>query len=539
MAGGNLSPRQKMIGMMYLVLTALLALNISKEIVLAFVLINTGIEHTTENFNKKNELTYNDFDFQESQNPGKVKPFNDKAKIVKKHADEITAYIEKLKREIMGMADQLPQPAADTITLEWVQSKDENNIPAQVMVGSSADGSLGKARELKNKLNEFKEKLMNLISQVDPAVAKKFELGIDTNDPPKDEEGIQYSWEMHYFGHFPLAPVITMLSKLQSDVRNAEADVINFLFSGVSKKDFKFDKLEAKVIPQSNYVFVGQEFKADVFVAAYSETQNPEILTGNVDTVKREIIGNKETIPVEKGLGKYTRKASAEGVQKWGGIINVKSPDGSVIAYPFKSEYIVAKPNAVVSPEKMNVLYIGVDNPIAVSVGGGLADEKIHVTLSGAGGSISGSKGKYIAKVSTKGDAVIRVTADFEGSKNQNMGEYKFRVKDVPDPVAKVANQRGGLITKSVLAAQPGIIADLENFEFEGVRYKVTSYDVYIAQKGKDGIPMTSKAGTFSPEMTTIFNKLRPGDKVFFENIKAVGPSGKQRDIGALNLTIK
>ena len=536
MAGGNLSPRQKMIGMMYLVLTALLALNISKEIVLAFVLINEGLEQTTENFNNKNGLTYDEFAFQEKQNPGKVKPYNDKAKVVKKMSDDAVKYIEGVKQEIIGTADKLDKAKQDTITLPYCEAKDENNIPAQIMVGSSADGRIGRAHDVKVKLDEYKEKVRALIAQVDKPYASKMKLNINTEDPPVDEEGTKYSWEMENFGHYPLAPVITMLSKLQTDVRNAEADAINFLYSQVSARDFKFDTLAAKVIPKSSYVFLGQEYEADVFVAAFSTTQNPQVLIGNVDTTKDVIVGQPDSVPVDKGIGKYKRKPTTEGVQKWSGLVNVKSPDGTIKPYRFKAEYIVAKPNAVISPENMTVLYIGVDNPIGISVGGGIADDKISVSMSQ--GTISGSKGKYVARVSTKGECFIRVAAEVDGRKNQPMGEVKFRVKEVPPPVPKVAGKKGGLISKAMLAAQAGIQADLENFDFQGVSYKVTAFEATVAGKGKDVVTLIGKSNIFTPEMITLFGRLRVDDRVIFENVKAVGPGGNTRDIGTVSFKI-
>ncbi len=537
MAGNNLSPRQKMIGMMYLVLTALLALNISKEIVLAFVLINEGLEVTTENLNKKNKQTYSDFEFQEKQNPGKVRDYRVKALTIKRLSDEMEKYIEDLKKEIMGRADNLSKQKQDTITLEYVESKDENNIPAEIMIGSSSDGSSGKARELKNKINEYKSKIGAILKEVEQKthIPAKINLGLETKDPALDKEGIKYTWETHFFGHFPLAPVITNLSKLQSDVRNAEADAINFLYSQISARDFKFDTLAAKVIPKSSYVVIGQEYEADVFVAAFSTTQNPQILIGQVDSVKHEMIGKADSITVERGVGKYIVKPTTEGPQKWGGLINVKSPDGTVKSYPFKAEYLSAKPSAVVSPEKMNVLYIGIPNPISVSVSG-FAAEKIFPSISS--GSLSGSRGKYTANVMTEGDATISVSAETEPGKKQNMGQFKFRVKKLPNPVAKIATKKGGPIGKAILSAQVGIVAEMENFEFEGVNFKVISFDMTIAGKGREPMFSSSRSNSFSSEMLGMFGKLRLADKVYFENIKAIGPGGDTRTLSPVSFVI-
>lgn len=539
MAGGNLSPRQKMIGMMYLVLTALLALNVSKDILNAFVIVNSGLETTTKNFSKKNDVTYSAFNFALKNNENKVKKYWEKAQATKKHSSELIKYIEELKKDLFMKVDGLEKQVADTITLEYINAKDNMDIPGQVLVGSTSDGKSGKARELKNKIIEYKNNLKLVLKDVKGG--EKINFGLNTDDPPASAEHGKQSWETHNFDHTPFAAVITLLSKLQSDTKNAEADVVNHLYSQIDAGDFKFDTLAAKVVAPTSYVLLGNEYTADIFVGAFSTTQNPIVEispTGDVDTINNVIRGRIDTssVKVKNGVGKYTVKPTAEGVVKWGGIIKVKSPDGSYKAYSFKSEFIAAKPNMVVSADKMNVLYIGVENPMSISVPG-VPTEKITASIS-TGSLTPKGKGSYVAFI--KGgppEATISVTAEISGKK-QSIGSVKYRVKRVPDPVARVAGRGDGPISKAVLGAQQGVAAVLENFDFD-LRFNVTSFMMTRSGKGRDPIEEKATGPVLTPAMKAAIQAARLGDKIYFEQIKAVGPDGSTRNLGSISFVIQ
>jgi gliding motility-associated protein GldM len=522
MAGGNLSPRQKMIGMMYLVLTALLALNVSKDILEAFVLVNDGLETTTSNFSKKNEMTYSAFDFAKKNNEVKVAKYWTKAQQTRKLSKELTQYIEELKKQLVMKADGLPKEVADTMHLQYLNAKDNMDIPGEILIGSTADGSTGKARELKLKIEAYRKSLYDLLKDV--SGGDKVDLGLETKNPPPSAEHGTQTWETHNFDHVPLAAVITILSKIQSDVKNAEADAINHLYSQIDAADFKFDTLVARVIAPSSYVLLGNEYTADVMVAAYSSTQDPEVLVGG------------SAIPVEGGMGKYTVRPSKEGINKWGGVVKVKAPDGSVKEYPFESEYTAARPSTVISPTKMNVLYIGVPNPVSISVPGISAD-KVKATITQGVLKPDKEQGSYLAEVKTIGEATINVAAEI-GGKVQQMGSMKFRVKIVPDPVAKVANMKGGNINRSVLAAQNAVIPVLENFEFD-LNFIVTSFSMTRSGKGRDPVEEKSDNNLLTSSMKDLIKNTRSGDKIYFEYIKAKGPDGTTRSLSSVSFTIQ
>lgn len=534
MGGGKLPPRQKMIGMMYLVLTALLAMNISKDILNAFVMINDSLEITNRTFGYKNQIAYDAFDKAYGENKEKVGPFYEKAKKAKEMSKELITYIDNIKYKLIRETDKIaPEIPDDSLTLHIVDAKDNYDIPTNILIGSEPNNPKEgpfTAKELRVKIEEFRENLLGLIDEKNKAnmnIGLVLKAGV--------ENGVKKEWEALTFDHVPLAAVITVLSKIQTDIRNAESDVVKALFSEVDASDFKFDVVEAKVIPQSNYVLLGDSFKADIFVAAYSSTQNPDVLVGDLDTVTNQFKGGTLPVKVANGVGKFRKRGDSEGSQKVSGLINLKGPDGSIKSYPFHTEYMVAKGGVVVSPTKMNVLYIGVDNPLDISVSG-VAAENLDPSLSGAGSLSKVAAGKYIARVKSGPKATVNVSARFSGA-SKAMGSMEFRVKRVPDPVAKYAGKTGSSnISKSDLTTALGVIADLENFDFD-LKFQVLEFDISATIQGFEQTK-TSKSNMVSEEQKALLKSVKPGAKVYIENVKVKGEDGTIRTLSPINLKV-
>ena len=259
MAGSKESPRQKMIAMMYLVLTAILALNVSKEVIEAFVTVNTSLEATAANFDEKNGMLYADFDQAKSVDPKKVTEYWEKANQAKGLSQELDEYIRKLKIELIAATEGLTPEEADTIHLDYIKKQDDFDRPTGILVGSNEDGSKGKARELKIKLNEYCDKMLELIPEKE---RRNISLGFETPDRTK-KDGTK-TWETNQFYNSPLVASLAILSKFQTDVKNAEFDVVNTLYKSFTKEDFPFDTIAAKVLTESNYVLLGEEYKANV-----------------------------------------------------------------------------------------------------------------------------------------------------------------------------------------------------------------------------------------------------------------------------------
>ncbi len=530
MSSGKESPRQKMIGMMYLVLTALLALNVSKDILDAFVVVNKGLENTTTNFTSRNENLYADFDLAKSIDPVRVTPNWKLAQKIKKHSAELTDYIDKLQKQLVAKTDGIPQFTADTLQMADIKSKDNYDIPTNILIGNSEDGASGASRKLKNKLIDYKTQLTNCIL---PEDKKSVVLNIDTDAPKRNENN--ENWELYNFYHRPLVASITILSKLKNDVKNAESIVINYLLKQNDTEAMKFDTIAAKVIPQSNYVLLGESYKADVFIAAFSKTKKPEILVGKYNETTKTFDGLPNALEVENGLGKYIAKTDREGIVSYSGTIKIKSPKGTDVLFPFKSEYIVARPTLTVAAEKMNLVYLGLNNPISVSVPG-IPNERLTVTATNAI-LINNGNGKFMLNVNNGPKVDVTVFATMENGEKRNMGVMSFRVKRVPKPVARIANiTNEGNLSKGEFESQRGIFALYENFEFN-VTCKVISFDMCYPSKGLYHI-VPVKGNQISDELHSIYKKLTRNNKVSFENIKAVGPDGVTVNLSPLTIKV-
>ncbi len=530
MASGKLTPRQKMINMMYLVLTALLALNVSKEILQAFVVVNEGLERSNQTCALKTEGLYTAFDGQKNLDEERVRPYWDKAQAVRKNSISLYTYIDTLKKQLMRITEGLDKRTADTLSLAFVNGKDNYDIPTEIMIGQSEDGSRGVSRDLKFKMEEYKKFLEAIISPEDKG---KVYFSLNTSDPKHSEEN--ENWEMYNFYHSPLAAVITNLSHIQNDVKNAEGDAVEYLFGKIHEDDFPFDTVAARVIAPTNYVLLGDEYKADVFVAAFSKTKDPEVKVGDYDLANKKFTGAADSIKVEKGMGKYTMKTSREGIFKWGGEVTMVSKKGRKKTYPFVSEYIVAKPAAVVSPEMMNVFYMGLDNPVSVSVPG-VANENVSVSINN-GNITKLSNGKYVVKGVKQGKATISLTATLPGGEKRSMGAMEFRCKALPKPEASINGISGaGRMKKEILASIQGMLAQYAGVEFNATP-TVKSFTLNAYSRGVFA-SASAKDKFFTREMTDLIKRLRTGDVVYFDDIKVVGPDLIAHDLPGIKITL-
>lgn len=530
MAGKNETPRQKMISMMYLVLTAILALNVAREVLDSFIVIDKGLENTNKNFTKHNDDLYAQFDLAKSVDPNRVTPNWKKAQIIKKEAATLTDFINKLKIKLISKTEGVSEEVADTMQMINIDKKDDKDVATYIMIGNKEDGSNGTSRELKDKLNGYRSMLENNILPMDK---KKVEISIDTQDPPKNDNND--NWEVYNFSERPLVACITILSKMQTDIKTAESNVVDYLLKQVDKGSLKFDTVAAKVIPQSNYVLVGEEYKADVFLAAFNKTRNPEMKIGNFNPATNTFDGPAAALTVERGLGKYNVKTTGEGIMSYSGSIKVVSPSGQEMVFPFKSEYIVARPALTVSADNMNVFYAGLDNPVSVSVPG-IPNEKLSVSINN--GSIKPlGNGKFNVNVMNGTESSVSVVANMENGEKRNMGFVKFRVKRIPKPTAKYGGLiEDGSLSKSEIQNNIGLVANYESFLFQA-KCKVTSFTITIGSASSGFEEHEMKSNMFDQPTKDRLRRLRRGDRIIFSDIKVLGPDGVT--VKASSLTIK
>ena len=548
MAGGKLSPRQKMIGMMYLVLTALLAMNVSKEILNAFVTVNEGLEATKHNFASKNKDQYTAFEASFSENQAKVGPYWTKAQKVRDMAEATVDYIDEIKVKIIAGVEPewdaeslvgVNEFGEDTIVgLRHVRVKDNYLVPTNLLVGSEPANPITteySAMELIGKMESYRDELIRVLDDQDGALANVLRQTFVFEDQENPASHKMENWPAYNFYGVPTAATLTLLTKMQTDIRNAESDVVKYLYSSVDAASFKFNKLEAAVISPSNYVIVGDTFRAQVFLAAFDSTQNPVIQIGtSIDTTTNQVIGDTLAIDVEQGKGYLNIPAKSIGDYQYAGVIKIKNPSTKEYnPYNFTFDYKVASPSTTISATKMNVFYIGVDNPVDISAAG-VAKDQIQASISN--GSISKSKDGWVVKVRTPGEATINVAANVEVDgemERKTMGSMKFRVKKIPTPIAEVGGKSGGSIQKAKLKAQIGLVAKMENFEFD-VKVLVDSYTFSYVQSNGLTRDVKVKGYQMSQEVKGIIGNLRPGSRVTFDNIRVKMPDGELRKMAPM-----
>jgi gliding motility-associated protein GldM len=551
MGHGKETPRQKMIGMMYLVLMAMLALNVSNEVLNAFDVLDEGLRTTMNTLDQTNKNLLSKAENENTVNPQKAGPWFNKARHVKERADELIKYIQDLKIEILKAAkediNEIVDKETGEIDARLIEGRDDTDAPAQIMIG---DNNNAAGKELRLDIEDFRTFLVDSI--VEDEVTKQYILDALNTKPDKGhEEGGKktelHSWESQHFEHLPLSGVLAIMSGLQIHIRNAESEALKYLNSKIGAGEISFNKLEATVIPNSNYIIKGNDYSAQVFLAASDTTADPEIwVTTNKHAYDSIILedGSKEykrrddieytrlDVPRGSGKGIFKGATGSLGFQRWGGVIEMEGPSGRIVK-PFKQGYMVAEGSFSVAATKMNVFYLGVDNPVAVSVAG-VPSDKISISVTNAR---HRPKGKgYIINPVRPGNAFVTVYANIDGEKRL-MGRSEFRVRTVPTPVAMVNRQKGGTIKKAVLLAQIGVVAEMENFEFD-LKFTITEFTVSATDPRGFTREYTSTSYRFTQEQMNFIRTLNTGRNLYIQDIKAVGPDGSTRPLSTINFKL-
>jgi gliding motility-associated protein GldM len=520
MAGGNLSPRQKMINMMYLVLTALLALNVSKDILIAFQRVEGSLSQAVDNIGVQNNLMYSEFEKAAENNPAKVGMWKDLAFDIKGDAQDLRMYIGELKDSLINKTGGVDEEGA-------LVGMDNLEKVANEMLKVPQKGAL-----LKAQIEKYRDSMLSIEGVSDNEDLTSLISSTFNIDDIVTKNGKQ-TWEKDRFENYPLIAVLTFLTQIQGDVVNIESKVVDYLRSNIGAEDMKFSTVAAQVISPKNYVMEGDSFKATISIAAYDDSQTPTIIVTDVfinDTLPDYSFA--DTIPVSlDGRGMYSIPARGIGVQKRAAKILLTTESG-IKEYEEIFEYQVAKPMAVVSPTKMNVFYRGVPNPIEISVPGYSPED---LTVSGTNVTLKRIKaGQYEATVrdKAKGDSKITVKAN-----GRTIGKpIEFRLKRIPSPSASINGKKEGVMSKGKLSKAQGIAATLPNFPFD-LKYTVESYDVRLTD-GEYTKTIKVKGNKFTAEVKEKILKLKPGSDISFTNIRAKGPDGR-KPCGAIILTVQ
>ncbi len=494
-------PRQKMINIMYLVLTAILALNVSNEVIEAFKTVDKSLINSSKNINKSNDVLYNSLT-QKLSDPNTNKElattWNENAQKVKTLSTDLAKYIEDLKVELKNGAG-LKMKEKNGVMVEDFK---EDNLDASTRIFETG----GKGEELERKLQEYKANVLKIDSSIAREFANNFPVSTEV---PIGQEGKEKSFTASFFHMTPTVAALTILSKFQNNIKNAENQVVTYCHNKIGQVEVHMDQVGVLVGQNSNYLMPGQELVVTAGVGAYSSSANPTISI------------NGASVAVDKGQGSYKTIVSGTGERTVAINVTFKGEDGKLVSVPSSIKYTVGVPGgAAVMLDKMNVFYIGVDNPITISSGSGWDKTSVSMT----GGTLSGSNSNRTVRVSAVGTASITVTADGKTSK------FDFRVKRIPDPIIKVGPSSGGRMQAVAFRSQQFVRADLENFDFEA-KFSVVSATVYFNVPGDRNVRQATLTSGSLGAAQSHMDALVPGSSVTFDNIKVVGPDGVQRTI--------
>ena len=562
MSGAKETPRQKMIGMMYLVYTALLAMNVSKDILGAFDTVNTGVQETNITLMQQIAQKYTSFEEQYGLDQEKVGPYWEQAQALRSKTDEIINYIEAMKWDLVSRVEEMDYNQAiehgllkNADTLQYngrrlynintskVKSRDNYNKPTEYMMGNP-EGN-GRAFELSEKIREYRHEVVKYLG-----FDHIHEIGLVTDSvygtrdyvlqqtgvkesairqlpvegeyyggridyAPDAGDAIQKGWEYKNFHHTVLIADVTLLNKIISEVETAELNAVTHLAQSVHAEDFTFDEVGAKVFAESSYILSGQTYRAQAMVTAWQNTQTTARVRFDGGPEKEYASNSQGVIDLEYNVG--------VGTHRYTGVIPMLNPKTNVIEdYPFEGSFTVAPPAVSVAATKMNVVYAGIDNPIAI--GGGVGGE-ITATATGATLSRTGN-GTYNLRVNGGANEVV-VHVNSQGS---SMGNMKFRVKELPKPTAKIDNvSSDGKVTKSALLAANMVRAEMKDFDFEGVHYDVTGYTVKYRTKAGTTKEEKVTGSRFNETLKSVFNSANAGDIYVFTAIRVRGNDNKEK----------
>lgn len=509
-----------MIGMMYLVLTAMLALNVSTDILNGFTLVDDSLHSSIAASDTRNAKLYNDFRAANADNPEKTQEWYNKALEVQKRADSLFNYIQDFKEHIAILADGKKE-------VDVRRGEDGKQDPTRRIEGNSnldvtAQYAIneGHGAELKEIVAYYRDYAAGLAEQ-DAELRNSILQNLATERGWNAHEKDSCDWEQAIFEGMPVGASITILTKMQNDVRSTESQLIQYLMDRTDAGDLRVNKLSAYVIPNSNYVIRGGKYTARIILAAVDSTQRPEYY------IEGQRINDQ---------GLYEVAASGVGLKKYSGWIAYQNPaTGEMENLEFSSEYSVGEPAVTISNNDLNIMYRGYDNKFSISVPG-VANDKVKVNVSGA--SAHQSSGVWVIKPSEGSKKVtISVTAELDG-KMQPMGSKEYRVKQLPPPNAyfsvKDKEYSGGNIPLSALTNSSGVIT--ASYGPDGLLdlpFKITRFLVFI-----NGRSSEVRGNKFSQEQLNQISKLKKNGMVILQDIRATGPGGQELKLSPLILTV-
>ena len=501
-------PRQKMINIMYLVLTALLALNVSSEILNAFKTIDQSLTNANGIIQRKNDdilksLQKKLADPKTAEKAAIWAPKADKAHAI---ADALYTYVESLKHELKVESRLKNENGKEVFN--------EDDLEASTRLFTKPDASgKSKGQDLLSRLTQFKKDL----GDIDPSIAKEIlpNLPLDLSIPTSNSKNINQDWAYSYFHMTPTIASITILTKFQNDIRNSESQVVEYCHRQIGEVELIYDQFNAFAATNSQYLMSGEELIITAGVGAFSSAAKPTI---SIDGAVVPITAD--------GSATYKTTATTPGENSKRVRISFLKPSGETAVVEKIVKYTVGTPTGlVVSTDKTRVFYKGLDNPLSIT--GGSGAEKVNATVEGNTATIKkAGPGQYIVNCTQLGSVTINVN---DGKQSQKI---TIPVKRVPDPLAIVGGSAGGNMAANVFRVQKGVIADLRDFVFDGVKFNVTSFIVIATGKGFDEPEFAEVTGNaFSGGASALLRRCQAGSTVTIGEIKVSEPGGGTRKL--------
>ena len=490
-----------MINLMYIVLTAMLALNVSSDVLNGFTQVEEGLTRTNSNVEQRNAAILHTLEAFAEQNPDKGKPWYDKAREVRRITEGVYLQIDSIKQLIVREAD------GDDGDVRDIRNRDNLEAASVVMLS----GSRPKGATLRMTIESYREYISSLM--VDSVKRNNIQKALSTDPVLRQGTLGKQSWEESKFDNQPVVAAVTLLTKLQNDVKYAEGEALQTLLANVDAGDVRVNELNAFVIPQSRFVMRGGKYSANIVLAAVDTTQRPVVY------VNGSRLGN------DRGL--YELSPGTTGTFDYKGYLEVPHGDGTV------------------SATMMNVLYAGIDNPISISVPG-VAMNGVSATMTN--GSLTRSGDHWVAHPSKVGEeAVVTVNAEMDG-RQMTVASTKFRVRKLPDPTPYIAykdangntsHYKGGGrgLSKTFLLNAPGIEAAIDD-DLLNIQFKVLSFETVFFDSMGNAIPEVSQGSQFSQRQKDSFRRLSRGKRFYISRVKAVGPDGITRDLAPIEVIV-
>lgn len=507
-----------MINLMYIVLTAMLALNVSSDVLDGFVQVHDGLSRSNDNVARRNTTIYRQLEEFARQNPGKGAQWLDKASQVRVATADVYNLVDSLKLQIVRKAD-----GADADP-ENIINRDDLEAAAVVMLSPST--LRGKA--LRERIDSFRDYIASFM----PDSTRRANIAAMLSTAPVLKKGTltPQTWEESKFDQQPVVAAITLLTKLQNDILYAEGEALAALYSQVDAGDVRVNELNAYVMPQSRMVMRGGKYSANIVLAAVDTTARPVVY-----------IGGK---PLGNDRGLYELSPTSTGTFTYNGYLEVPHGDGTVTRHDFESSYTVIEPMATVSATMMNVLYAGIDNPVGISVPGVAMGD---ISASMTNGTLTRSGDHWVARPAAVGkEATVTVTANMDGRQVQ-VAQTNFRVRKLPDPTPFIAftdangnidHYRGGKpFGKTLLLKAEGLQAAIDDGLLD-TPFKVLSFQTVFFDSMGNAMPENSDGAAFSQRQRQAFQRLQRGKRFYISAIKAIGPDGITRDLSPMEVIV-